>query len=243
MRIDKSLATNICAGLIVLLSWFIPSPYHHTVLNMGLFALSGAITNWLAIYMLFEKVPGIYGSGVIPLGFEEFKQSIHDLVMHQFFNVDNLEKFFQSDEGQQPKFDFKKLVDSLNLDQAFASLVEVVMESSIGSMLKMFGGAEALSPLKEPFIAKMKEYLMGVADSDALRKVVKDSLQSQSSKDSLLNIVQTIVAKRLDELSPQQVKKIVQKMIKKHLGWLVVWGGVIGGVIGFLVSLPWNSLV
>ncbi|MCU7375947.1 hypothetical protein PEC18_35415 [Paucibacter sp. O1-1] len=36
------------------------------VFTIGLFALSGAITNWLAIHMLFEKVPGLYGSGVVP---------------------------------------------------------------------------------------------------------------------------------------------------------------------------------
>jgi hypothetical protein len=36
----------------------------------------------------------------------------------------------------------------------------------------------------------------------------------------------------LQELTPEQVKLIVQKMIRQHLGWLVVWGGVIGGLMG-----------
>ena len=39
------------------------------------FALSGGITNWIAIHMLFEKIP-FYGSGVIPKRFEEFKTGI-----------------------------------------------------------------------------------------------------------------------------------------------------------------------
>lgn len=54
------------------------------VLSVGLFAFSGALTNWLAVHMLFEKVPGLYGSGVIPARFEQFKQAIADLMMEQF---------------------------------------------------------------------------------------------------------------------------------------------------------------
>ena len=59
-------------------------PYRGYVLNAGLFALSGGNTNWLAIHMLFERVPGFYGSGVIQLRFDEFKMGIRKLIMEQF---------------------------------------------------------------------------------------------------------------------------------------------------------------
>jgi uncharacterized membrane protein YheB (UPF0754 family) len=49
--------------------------------------------------------------------------------------------------------------------------------------------------------------------------------------------VEAIVNRRLEELTPQMVKIIVQDMIQKHLGWLVVWGGVFGGLIGLLTHL------
>ena len=52
----------------------------------GLFALSGGLTNWLAIHMLFEKVPLLYGSGVIPNRFEDFKNGIKNLIMNEFFS-------------------------------------------------------------------------------------------------------------------------------------------------------------
>ena len=38
--------------------------------------------------MLFEKVPGLYGSGVVPSRFEEFKEGIRSLIMTQFFTED-----------------------------------------------------------------------------------------------------------------------------------------------------------
>ena len=59
---NKSLATDIASFLIVLIGYIFQN---NTILTMGLFALSGAITNHLAVYMLFEKVPFFYGSGVI----------------------------------------------------------------------------------------------------------------------------------------------------------------------------------
>jgi uncharacterized membrane protein YheB (UPF0754 family) len=46
----------------------------------------------MAIYMLFEKVPFLYGSGIIPNRFEEFKDSIKQLMMQQFFTVENVEQ-------------------------------------------------------------------------------------------------------------------------------------------------------
>lgn len=72
--------------------------------SIGFFALSGAITNWLAIHMLFEKVPLLYGSGVIPNRFEEFKTSIKDLMMNQFFTIENVEQFIHNEEQQGERF-------------------------------------------------------------------------------------------------------------------------------------------
>ncbi|CAH8237229.1 hypothetical protein VAEKB19_5200018 [Vibrio aestuarianus] len=75
---NKSLVTNIIALVLLGAGYQLDN---HIALYAGLFAFSGAITNWLAIHMLFEKVPGLYGSGVIPARFEEFKAAIKNLMM------------------------------------------------------------------------------------------------------------------------------------------------------------------
>ena len=77
--LNKSLTTNLVALTIICASYL--SPKYNDNISNGLFALSGGITNWLAIHMLFEKVPFFYGSGVIPSRFEEFKLGIKQLVM------------------------------------------------------------------------------------------------------------------------------------------------------------------
>jgi Uncharacterized protein conserved in bacteria len=80
---NKSLTTNLLAALTVV-AGFLSPVQSELILSVGLFALSGAITNWLAVHMLFEKVPFLYGSGVIPSRFEEFKGGIRRLIMSQF---------------------------------------------------------------------------------------------------------------------------------------------------------------
>ena len=236
---DKSLATNLIALLIVIVGLLMNGDPGDYVLNTGLFAISGGITNWLAVHMLFERVPGFYGSGVIPARFEEFKGGIKALVMEQFFSTENLESFFSKltaagpDEEQESGLE--RIIARIDLDAAFDSLVDVIMNSSFASMLSMFGGARALDGLREPFVEKMHDFLLRVGeDPEILEQFRRDSTSS------LLGKVEQIVDARLDELTPQLVKEIIQQMIKKHLGWLVVWGGVIGGLIGLIATIVLN---
>jgi len=234
---DKSLITNLVAVLIVIAGFLLQGTAGQYVLNTGLFALSGGITNWLAIHMLFEPVPGFYGSGVIPARFEEFKHGIKTLVMEQFFNAENLNSFFTrfatGAENQDGTLD--RIVDKVDLDAAFDSLLDVIMNSSFAGMLSMIGGAKSLEALREPFIDRMRQFLVQVSqDQEILDEIRRDSTAG------LLDKVELIVDQRLNELTPQLVKEIIQKMIRQHLGWLVVWGGVIGGLIGLLTILLLN---
>ena len=220
---NKSLTTNIAALAIIAVSYLSPK-YNEIIYLIGIFALSGGITNWLAIHMLFEKVPFFYGSGVIPSRFEEFKLGIKHLVMTEFFTPQNIDVFV---EQQSDIFsaDLNKMID---FDRVFDGLVEAIEGSSMGSLLAMLGGKKALLPLKEPITLKLQEIMWEMEES----KTVDKKLTS-----SLLNQVEQIIDQRLDELTPVHVKNIIQEMIRKHLGWLVVWGGVVGGIIGFAVAI------
>lgn len=235
---NKSLNTNILAAVLICAGVFMPEPFKKPVLGIGLFALSGAITNWLAVHMLFEKIPGLYGSGVIPARFEDFKKGIHNLVMNQFFTKENISRFFEesSDNEECICIDFEPVIDSLDLDPTFDSFVSVVMESPFGGMLGIIGGETALDSLREPFSSRMKYSINKIAGSSSFQETIQSNLSSSDMGEEIIRKVGEIVQKRLEELTPQMVKEIIQDMIKKHLGWLVVWGGVFGGFIGLVAS-------
>jgi uncharacterized membrane protein YheB (UPF0754 family) len=236
--LNKSLVTNlaalafIAAGLLLEFSWA------DLVLSVGLFAFSGALTNWLAIHMLFEKVPGFYGSGVIPARFEDFKSGIHQLIMRQFFTEENISRFFEGDESSgQPGIDLIPLVDSVDLDPTFEALKDAVINSKFGGALAMFGGPAALDPIKPTFVEKMRASVKDIVSSDDFQHRLSELATSGGDHSELLERVNVIVERRLDELTPKMVKDIIQQMIRDHLGWLVVWGGVFGGLIGLIAGV------
>ena len=236
--LNKSLGTNVLAAVCVLVGLLLPEPVRRPVLYVGLFALSGAMTNWLAIHMLFEKVPGLYGSGVIPARFEEFKHEIHRLVMEQFFSEQNVERFFsrEQDGGGLATIDLEPMIDQADVTPAFDALVGVVESSSFGGLLAMAGGSAALEPLKEPFAAKMKAAIKELTRTPAFKEMAQAQLKQGVARDAMVEKVEGMVQQRLAELTPQMVKDIMQQMIHKHLGWLVVWGGVFGGLIGLVTT-------
>ena len=219
---NKSLTTNLVAIAIICASYLSPK-YNEIIYLTGLFALSGGITNWLAIHMLFEKVPFFYGSGVIPSRFEEFKLGIKQLVMTEFFTPQNINVFI----GQQTEALSTDISSMIDYERVFDGLVEAIESSSMGSMLAMLGGRKALQPLKEPITFKLQEIISEIKNAKS-KETGEENLTS-----SLLTQVEKIIDQRLDELTPLQVKNIIQVMIRKHLGWLVVWGGAVGGFIGF----------
>ncbi len=221
--LNKPLITNIVATILIVIGYFVPA-YNHIIVTIGVFSLSGALTNWIAVHMLFEKVPFLYGSGVIINRFEDFKIALKNLIIDEFFDKKYIKKFFSenrliSSESINKKIDF---------DRVFENLTETIMKSQFGSMLSMFGGKEALDPLKEPIIKKLQEIIIDFSQNSAL--------DSDFSDDIILKI-EKIIDSRLQQLTPKMVKNIISNMIKKHLGWLVVWGGLFGGLIGMLFAI------
>ncbi len=230
---SKSLITDIISLLLIVLSFLIPSAYHDAMLFTGLFALSGAVTNQLAIHMLFEKIPFLYGSGVIEKNFDIFKVSIREMMMKQFFTKEQLGDFFLKEEE---KIDLQPLVESSDFSPAFDALSKTVMESKFGGAIAMFGGEEALEGLRDPFSRKLKSAVSSIVSSSAFKAQLDHHIQSSALSEDMITSVEALITRRLDELTPKMVKELVQELIKEHLGWLVVWGGVFGGLIGLLSS-------
>ncbi|EKO3579444.1 DUF445 domain-containing protein [Vibrio metschnikovii] len=230
---NKSIMTNLIALLVLIGGYYFSYPM---MFSAGLFAFSGAVTNWLAIHMLFEKVPFLYGSGVIPARFDDFKHAIKTLMMEQFFTDANIERFLNQEMSSSQSINLEPVIAQVDFNPAFDSLVEVIQQSSFGGMLAMFGGADALQPLRAPFVEKMQASMIDISQSDSVKNALKAQLESPAMLDEIKANIEQIINQRLHELTPQMVKEIVQKMIKQHLGWLVVWGGVFGGLIGVVAG-------
>ena len=219
---NKSLITNLVSIFFILIGFLYRDDFSFIFL-VGVFALSGSVTNWLAIHMLFEKIPFLYGSGVILDRFEDIKLGIKNLILQELFSVDQIEKFIFDNKGKASG----GIIEKIDFDKVFVGLVESIESSQLGGMLAMIGGRKALEPLKEPFIKKLKVII---------EDFIKENAGNNNSTDELFLKIENILDARLADLSPNDIKTIIQKMIREHLGWLVVWGGFFGGLLGLIFS-------
>ena len=222
---NKSLITNLLSILIIIVGYIYQENYPFIIIT-GVFALSGSITNWIAIQMLFEKIPLLYGSGVILDKFEDIKLGIKNLILQELFTETQINNFLLDNKVSASE----TIINKIDFDKVFLGLVEAIEGSQLGGMLAMVGGRKALDPLKDPFTKKLK-----IIIEDFVTENTSNENSSETTASLLLKI-ENILDTRLADLTPEDIKIIIQKMIKEHLGWLVVWGGFFGGFLGLVLS-------
>ncbi|MBM4222715.1 MAG: hypothetical protein FJ161_02810 [Gammaproteobacteria bacterium] len=79
------LLSAVCLGVITRVlghSTFISQ----ILVTIGLYGLSGSVTNTLALWMIFEKVPGIWKSGMIEQNFPHFQSNLKETLIEHLFS-------------------------------------------------------------------------------------------------------------------------------------------------------------
>ena len=235
------------------------------LLSVGLFAFSGGITNALAVKMLFDRIPGLEGSGVIQHRFTEIREEIKRLILDEFFTEENLERFLRERSrdidllsyvkgpgGANPAVAFVEtqwgqLTSPELLDPLLEKQVEKTLESStLGGLLSLMGRDTILDIVRtfvESFTGALKKKVLEkAADFSASPSELGLELDERRLVADIRREVDGLLESRLESLSPRQVKRIIEDVIRKHLGWLVVWGNVFGGLIGLVAYLLRDTL-
>ncbi|XRB15161.1 DUF445 domain-containing protein [Pseudoscourfieldia marina] len=202
------------------------------IFYFGLFGFAGGITNWIAIKMLFDEIPGVYGSGIIPKQFKQIRTTIKRMVMETFFEPKFLEKQLRERLSKYANSDAaREAVSSLMSTPEFESALDEKLNQfgsgMTGTMLKMLG----LDPMvMKPYV---KPFVEGVAEDCApflAQMLAEGNLPVLQLRDE----VDRLMEERLKELTAEKVKALVEDIMREHLGWLVVWGVIFGIVIGII---------
>ena len=114
------------------------------VLSFGLFGFAGGVTNWLAILMLFDRVPFLIGSGVIPRRFKEIRATVKETIMDTFFDKEYLESYLQERaKGVMSSLDLGgRIKKALEADDVDALMVQKLEEVRLGGKSGAAGAAE-----------------------------------------------------------------------------------------------------
>lgn len=67
-------------------SKILSSSWGHFIVSLSLYGLSGSLTNSLAITMIFEKIPFLWGSGLIEKNFTVFQKKLKETLMEHLFS-------------------------------------------------------------------------------------------------------------------------------------------------------------
>jgi hypothetical protein len=138
-------AANILSFVIMIIGIILQSINGKTaaadyILGFGLFGFAGGLTNWLAVKMLFDRIPGLIGSGVIPRQFKEIRAAVKDAVLEMFFDETFLKEYLGSRAKQMiasmnfPKL-FKDTVSSPDFDELFLSKLTELSQKPEGLLL------------------------------------------------------------------------------------------------------------
>ena len=146
--------------------------------------------------------------------------------MEEFFTTQNIETFTRNFGAES----IKTIKTNINYNNIFEGLTVSIEKSQLGKMLSMVGGRKALEPLRKPIINKLETLVSNMLETQKETKLDKKVVNN------LHNDIEHLVDKRLNELSPNDIKKMIKDIIDNHLGWLVIWGGVFGGFIGLIAS-------
>jgi len=49
--------------------------------------------------------------------------------------------------------------------------------------------------------------------------------------------IECLLTTKLEEISADTVKNLLERVIRDHLGWIIVWGNIFGGVVGILTKI------
>ena len=98
-----------------------------------MFAISGSLTNWLAIHMLFDKVKFLYGSGVILDRFDEIKIGIRNLALEELFTNDKIEKYLLNKNNTN----INDLTSNINYNKLFEGLLDAIESSKLGLLVRL----------------------------------------------------------------------------------------------------------
>lgn len=131
------------------------------LMSFGLFGFAGGFTNWLAVTMLFVRIPGLIGSGVIPVRYVQIRETVKDVIMATFFDPEFLEEYLgsklkQYGENVDTQSQVKGMVESPEFDQKLDSkLKDLGGIPEFAPIMAMGMDPTSLKPMIKPFVADL----------------------------------------------------------------------------------------
>ncbi len=182
-------------------------------------AVTGWITNWIAVKMLFHPVKPIkFGlftiQGVFPKRQKAMAERLGQIVATELFSIDDIvDKMKSADNAEVLKFVDSKLDDFIN----------VKLGASM-PMLSMFLNDDLKIKIKTALLNEIGEAIPGIIDTYASK------LKSEVN-------IEKIVYDKVVNFSSDKMEEVLYSIMKKEFKFIEVLGGILGFFIGLIQLL------
>jgi uncharacterized membrane protein YheB (UPF0754 family) len=179
-------------------------------------AITGWVTNWVAVKMLFHpKEPKNFGlfkvQGVFPKRQKLMAEKLGHIVAAELFSIDDVvEKMKNADNTEVLGFVESKIDNFIN-----------VKLSGSMPMLAMFLNDDLKNKIKTTLMEEIAEVIPGVIDSYA------NKLKNEVD-------VEAIVYEKVLNFSSDKLEEILYSIMKKEFKFIELLGGVLGFLIGII---------
>ena len=179
-------------------------------------AITGWVTNWVAVKMLFHpKEPKNFGlfkvQGVFPKRQKLMAEKLGHIVAAELFSIDDVvEKMKSADNTEVLSFVESKIDNFIN-----------VKLSGSMPMLAMFLNDDLKNKIKTTLMEEIAEVIPGVIDSYA------NKLKNEVD-------VEAIVYEKVLNFSSDKLEEILYSIMKKEFKFIELLGGVLGFLIGII---------
>ncbi|MDG1518170.1 MAG: DUF445 family protein [Flavobacteriales bacterium] len=179
-------------------------------------AITGWVTNWVAVKMLFHpKEPKNFGlfkvQGVFPKRQKLMAEKLGHIVAAELFSIDDVvEKMKSADNTEVLGFVESKIDNFIN-----------VKLSGSMPMLAMFLNDDLKNKIKTTLMEEIAEVIPGVIDS------YSNKLKNEVD-------VEAIVYEKVLNFSSDKLEEILYSIMKKEFKFIELLGGVLGFLIGII---------
>ena len=215
----------MCLGIVLHISFrtFVPWKY---LLSFGLFGFAGGFTNWLAVKMLFDRIPGLAGSGVIPRQFKAIRMTVKNTIMKTFFDAEYLDNYLSTHaKSFLGKIDLgAKIRAVLDNPETDALIVTKLQEASAKPEGAMLGMAAGFVPGGIPgMVPMLKPMLLGFADEMAQKLVDSFNPSEVINIDQIRQQIDDLMTEKLQQLTPEIVKKVSGASLWCRVSSPILW--------------------
>ncbi len=179
-------------------------------------ALTGWVTNWIAVKMLFHpKEPKNFllfkVQGVFPKRQKVMAEKLGHIVASELLSIDDLVEKMKSIDNKDVMGFVEKKVDDF---------IDVKLLASM-PMLAMFLNDDLKNKIRTTLLEEISEVIPGVIDSYA------DKLKNKID-------IKSIVYDKVVSFSSDKLEDILFAIMKKEFKFIELLGGVLGFVIGLI---------